>query len=223
MNPFGTRPARSIPGERNLMRLRALPAFIGLWLIGIGSATAGGMVMTDAEFAMLPEYCKQKSNVSARHSASNPAYFEQAGGAYVGSLHHYCWALVNLTRSYRSSMSAQQRTSILSNVVADIDYVFNNHPVTPGNSSLYSEMYTTRGQAMVRLGEIRGAEVSFQEARKLNPKNWRAYFQWAIHLQLAGKAKEASKLVAEGLENAPDSRALKTLAEELQSGRKKEK
>lgn len=205
------------------MLLRTLTILVGLSLLAPGPATAG-MVMTDAEFAILPEYCRQKSNVSARHSASNPSYFNQgAGGSYVGSLHHYCWALVNLTRSYRSGISNQERTSILSNVVADIDYVFNNHPVTPGNSSLFSEMYGTRGQALLRLGNVRAAESSFQEACKLDPQNWRAYLHWAIYLRQVGRNKEALKVVEDGLENTPDSRALKSLQSEIQGNPSKGK
>lgn len=197
------------------MILRTLAILIGLSLL-VPSPASAGMVMSDAEFAILPEYCRQKSNVSARHSASNPAYFSQgSGGSYVGSLHHYCWALVNLTRSYRAGITNQERKSILSNVVADIDYVFNNHPVTSGNSALFSEMYGTRGQALLRLGNIRAAESSFQEAFKLDPQNWRAYLQWAIYLHQEGRNKEAFKVTVEGLENTPDSRALKSLQSEI--------
>lgn len=205
------------------MLLRTLGILVVLLQLTTAPASAG-MVMTDSEFAMLPEYCRQKSNVSARHSASNPAYFNQAGGdSYVGSLHHYCWALVNLTRSYRSGITNQERTSILANVVADIDYVFNNHPVTPGNSSLFSEMYGTRGQALLRLSNVRAAESSFQEACKLNPKNWRAYLQWAIYLHQSGRNKEALKVLGDGLENTPDSRALKALQSEIQGSTKGKK
>lgn len=203
--------------------LRILAVLIGLSLHLPGPAYAG-MVMSDAEFAILPEYCKQKSNVSARHSPSNTTYFSQgAEGSYVGSLHHYCWALINLTRSYRAGITSQERTSILSNVVADIDYVFDNHPVTPGNSALFSEMYGTRGQALLRLGNIRAAESSFQEAYKLDPKNWRAYLRWAIYLRQVGRNKEALKVVEEGLENTPDSRALKSLHTEIRGNPSKGK
>lgn len=202
--------------------LRILAVLIGLSLLTPGLAISAGMVMSDGEFGMLPEYCRQKSHVSVRHSVSNQAYFE-GSASYVGSLHHYCWALVNLTRSYRAGISIQERTSILSNVVADIDYVFNNHPVTSGNSSLFSEMYGTRGLALLRLGNARAAESSFQEANKLDPQNWRAYLQWAIYLRQAGRNKEALKVVEEGLENTPDSRALKSLQSEIQGNPSKGK
>lgn len=182
------------------------------------------MDISDAERIMLPEYCRHQANVSVRHpNPPRSLAWENELGSVFPHVHHYCWAMVNLTRSYRSSVSPQEKRSMLKGVVDDIDYVLIRAST---NVPILADINTTKGRALLLMNEPRLAEQAFAEARRIDPTNWRAYYLWALYLQQSGRTKEASALVEQGLEQVPDSKSLATLLQELQrtnSGIKKDR
>lgn len=189
-------------------------------LLNISSAQAQ-MVMTDAEFNLLPAFCRHQSHVSQRHAnVPRSIYWENVLGDSFSHVHHYCWALVNLGRSYRTGMAKAQRRTALISAAGDVNYVIErSHPDMP----LLAEFHTTRGQALLLAGEAKEAEASFATARQIDPTYWRAYLIWAVALKQNGKNKEAAELVTKGLEHSPDSKALKSLANEFQPSSQKKK
>lgn len=177
------------------------------------------MAMTDAEFDILPAFCHHQSHVSQRHSnVPRSIYWENILGDSFTHVHHYCWALVNLGRSYRTGMAKEQRRTALISAAGDVNYVIErSRPDMP----LLAEFHTTRGQALLLAGETKEAEASFATARQIDPTYWRAYLIWAVALKQNGKSKEAAELVAKGLEHSPDSKGLKSLANEFQPNAQK--
>lgn len=170
------------------------------------------MQMTDAEYAMLPDYCKHKAAVSARHQPTPSKYWESELGKGYWAIHHYCWAQVRIARSYRNGLSREARISELGTAINDLNYVIER---SQADMPLLAEILAVKGQALLRSGNPRAAEDSLRESIRVDPASWRAYLYWALHLNQTGKRQEAIKLVNEGLEQAPDSRALKQLAKDL--------
>jgi tetratricopeptide (TPR) repeat protein len=170
------------------------------------------MQMTDSEYAMLPAYCKHKAAVSARHEPTSSKYWESELGKGYWAIHHYCWAQVRISRSYRYGISRESRVSDLGTAINDLNYVIErSQPEMP----LLAEILAVKGQTLLRIGNTRAAEESLRESIRVDPASWRAYLYWALHLNQSGRRQEAFKLVNEGLEHAPDSRALKELAKDL--------
>lgn len=186
-----------------------LTAFVAL---GFSTPVSAEMQMTDAEYAMLPDYCKHKAAVSARHQPTPSKHWENELGKGYWAIHHYCWAQVRIARSYRYGISRELRASELNTAVNDLNYVIErSQPEMP----LLGEILAVKGQVLLRVGNTRAAEESLQESIRIDPASWRAYLYWALHLNQTGRRQEAIKLVNEGLEQVPESRALKDLAKDL--------
>lgn len=221
---FGLK-VRLVGGENNISTIMAdvkgrVRQFLMVVVAAIGllsNLPSKALEITGAERAVLPVFCQEQHHISK--GAQDPQRLAR-WESYMGSgtfqaLHHYCWALVELARSYHPGYTQQDRNSMLKSAAGNIDYVIER---SNRNSPLLPELYTAKGRALLLKGDIREAGISFDAARKIDPKYWRAYLLWAVFLQQNGKIKEAEKLVADGLEHSPDSKALRSLSDDLRRG-----
>lgn len=187
-------------------------ALLVLVLGGLAPMAEAVMEMSDSERDVLPEVCRHQRYVSLRHLLPPSPFWATYLGTTYEHVHHYCWAVVHLNRTYQPGVTPLLKKSWLGSAINDIDYVFKN---SPPFSPMHAEIYTVRGKIFIRLGDMLNAKKSFEKALELDPNYWRAYFYWADALVYRGNTKEAEGLILEGLKRAPTAKPLLDLAKDL--------
>jgi len=178
--------------------------------------------MTKEEYALLPEFCHHKAWVWAQNM--NPPRSEKWEN-YFGKdflpVHHYCWGLVRLARSYRAGRTSQERVWDLREADGGFLYVIQN---SSSKTPLLAELWTRRLQvAVLQRNELAAADA-YRAAVQADPKYWRAYWWWGYWLNRNGRTADAVKAVEEGLRNAPGTAGLeKQLLEIRGAGKAKAK
>ena len=165
--------------------------------------------VTDGELALTPPYCPDtmgfKYGDAYYNTSPRAAHWVGLMGKNFWSLHHYCWALINLRRAQMAGVAPMVRRGLLENVVSDCIYVVKN---TAPDFILLPEIHTRIGETQLLLGNPGAAYDSFAQARALKPDYWPAYVRWAEVLVKTKQKAEAKKLIAEGLRHAPDAKPL---------------
>lgn len=161
----------------------------------------------ESEMRIIPAYCEDTQGFKYGYKQSpNSRRWENAMGNTFWDMHHYCWARININRANRPGIPKSIRFSIISNVIADYDYVLNK---APSDFILLPEIYTKKGEALLQIKQIDAAKSAFEHARALKPDYWPAYSQWAEYLISIQRHNEALKVVQEGLKYNSESRVLK--------------
>lgn len=164
---------------------------------------------TDAEYAMLPEYCHQQGNVSTRHRPQplSPRWQEYLGSDYA-PIHHWCAVYMWMGRAYRAGPASPQGKQFVKQALSDLTFFVDRaRPTSP----LLPEVYTRLGEISLLQGNQTSAEAAFLKAREHNPTYWRSYLLWGQYLYSKGKLAEALEVAQAGLEASPNSRALESL------------
>jgi tetratricopeptide (TPR) repeat protein len=162
--------------------------------------------VTEAEMATIPRYCPYAQSWNYNINGPETKRWVSVLGETFHAIHHYCWAQINLQRSFRIGTSEQERRGLLGLVRNDYFYVIDN--AKPG-FVLLPEVWSRLGEVEVRLSKIKEANQSFANARKIKPDYWPAYSHWVEYLIRTGNKAEAKSLVKTGLEYSPDSRVLR--------------
>ena len=182
--------------------------------------------MTEAEYLLLPAYCKAQGNVSERfykkyYIAERTRKWQSGLGLNYEHYHHYCWGLVSIMRAYKSTSQYGSRASLIKNGIADIGYALER--ATP-DFILLPEIYTKLGEAYLLSRDDKNAEASFRKAWEIKPDYWRPYVWWAQRLMQLGKFREALLVAEEGQRNAPGTKSLESLVNDIHAtmrGKKK--
>ena len=154
---------------------------------------------TPAEMSALPPYC------AARLGGNTSPEFKRwhdIMGPFFISIHHYCFALNDLNRSYSRP---GERGRWLQAAINQLDYVLKNppmdHPLTP-------EIYMRRGSALKLAGRTAEAMEDYSTVIRLNPKLRRPYLELADYYVEGQQKVDALKIVSEGLTYRPDDKKL---------------
>lgn len=175
--------------------------------------------ITVGEIALLPEYCGFASGFgpgTPEHpSPGQAAWIDKLGPAFW-SMHHYCWALINASRSARAGLPLATRDQLLVRAIGDINHVLRN---SPPSFVLAPEIYLRRGEYLERLQQLSAALESFSLARKAKPDYWPAYLRAAsLHERLGSRAL-ALAVLDEGLSVTPGQQDLTTARNALNTRR----
>lgn len=162
--------------------------------------------ITEAEMATIPPYCPYSQSWNYVSNGPDTKRWVSILGNTFHAIHHYCWAQINLQRSFRIGLTEQERRALL--IVVRDDYLYVIESAKPG-FVLMPEIMSRLGEVEVRLSKISEANKSFSIARKIKPDYWPAYSHWAEYLIRTGKKTEAKSLVKTGLEYSPNSRVLR--------------
>lgn len=172
--------------------------------------------VTEAEMAVLPPYCPDTQTFKYGNASSNPSPNAPKWVGLMGNgfwtMHHYCWALINLSRAQKPSIPANIRDSMREYAIEDMKYVLQN---TEPDFVLSPEIYTKIGDVELALKRTSAANSSYAKARSLKPDYWPAYLNWAEYLRRAGEKAKAREVVEEGLSYAPNAKTLSRLLVEL--------
>jgi tetratricopeptide (TPR) repeat protein len=210
------RPRVAAQRRGRIETLTALVQIVLLVLSFTGAATAlaqdGGVDIgerrrsfTPGELALLPEYCRYQQGMPGRDTPRGRYYVASLGSA-LDDIHHYCRGLRDMMFARTLSLRADHKRDLWLRATQEIDYVIGKNPPT---LVLMPELYYRRGEAMIELGQLNDAQISFEKSRGLKPDYWPAYTRWADYLIDVKRTADARALIEEGLKHAPDNPELK--------------
>ena len=165
--------------------------------------------LTGGEVSLLPKYCPDTMGVRESsidfYAAPQTQYWFGLMGKSFSHMHHYCWALVKVKRAMMPGVSPMLRRSMISNAIADHDYVVRN---SPPNFIMLPEVYSKMGEAYILNGDAGNALTAFTHAIALKPDYAPPYDRWAETLEQTGNKKAALAFLENGLKYNPDSALL---------------
>lgn len=188
----------------------ALRLLLALSLMAMaGSASAKPEDITEPEMKLIPRYCADtmgfKYGDAYYNTSPRAGHWISLMGKGFWAMHHYCWARINMNRAQKAGVPAQTRRALWESARGDYGYVVNN---TAPDFIMLPEIYTRIGEVELLLAHPDKANLAFIHAREIKPDYWPAYSYWAEFLIAAGKRADALKIVAAGLEHAPESKVL---------------
>lgn len=193
-------------------RIVARAACLATLAFSTGVAAVAPPNITNEELKLAPPYCPDTNTFGyggAQYNASpNAPKWVAMMGPTFWAMHHYCWAIINLSRIQRPGTSEMVKRSVREEALGDLNFVLEHGE---RSSVVMPEVLTKMGDVQVALGNIREANDAYAEARSLRRDYWPAYYQWADYLQRTGRKIEARKLVEEGLSYAPGNKSLELL------------
>lgn len=168
---------------------------------------------TEADMALLPGYCRnaQSFNYDGINGPTTTRWVATMGSGFY-SIHHYCWARIELSRSERATSLVAQKMALRGSARSNLLYVIDN---SPSDFVLLPEIYTWLGRVEILSGRSSDADRAFAKARSLKPDYWPAYYHWAEWLASKGKKAEALAIVKTGLQQSPQAKPLGELFRSL--------
>jgi len=161
------------------------------------------------EVALLPGYCKYtqlfRDHVPGGNNATEIAHWYQTMGHPFHAMHHYCWGLMKTNRALLLARTTYVRKFYLKSALREYDYVIDS---APPDFFMLPEIYTKRGENLLRLNEIGEALVSLQHAIQLKPDYWPPYADLSDYFKRAGSPGRAMEWLRKGLAASPDAKPL---------------
>lgn len=183
-------------------------AQVFVMVLGLSAATAGAVSWdkpTDAEVAALPPYCM------AKFRGVNVEQWERALGSIYEHVHHYCGALVYISRYYKTS-NPQDRKFFMNNIINNLNYMTTH---ADQNSPLMPEIYFTKGRFLMYADKNAEGIEAFRHAIQLKPDYALPYDAIADFYTGIKNKQDALEILKEGLRQIPNSPTLKRRYHEL--------
>jgi len=161
------------------------------------------------EVALLPGYCKYTQLFRDRVPGGNDpkliAHWYQVMGRSFHAMHHYCWGLMKTNRALLLARTKQVRNYYLHSSIQEFDYVINSSPPT---FFMLPEIYTKRGENLLRLREWGEGMTSLQHAIDLKPDYWPPYAALGDYFKETGNYAKAAEWLQKGLKASPNAKPL---------------
>jgi tetratricopeptide (TPR) repeat protein len=202
----------------------------GLWaaltaILVAGNAALGAMIpgypddimSFDArEVALLPEYCKYtqtyREHVPGGRDPARIAHWYEVMGPPFHTMHHYCNGLIRTNRAMLLARTRQVRKYYLESSIGEFDYVLQR---APADFVMLPEIYTKKGENLLRLGMIGEGLNALERAIELKPDYWPPYAVLGDHFKQTGERAEALEWIKKGLAASPGSEPLQRRLAEL--------
>ena len=166
---------------------------------------------------MLPPFCKYtiyfRDKVPGGGDAQQIARWRATLGPSFEHLHHYCFGTMKTNRAVLLARDAQVRTFYLGDALKEYDYVITR---VPEDFVLLPEIFTKKGENLVRLNRGPLAVVEFERAAALRPDYWPSFAQLSDYYKQQGDLRKAREVLERGIASAPNAVALNRRMEELQ-------
>jgi tetratricopeptide (TPR) repeat protein len=167
---------------------------------------------------MLPEYCKYtqlfRTHVPGGDNPAEIARWDARMGSAFQSMHHYCWGLMKTNRAMLLAKTRQDREFYLGSSIGEFDYVLER--AQPG-FVLLPEIYTRKGENLIRLGRSGPAIEALEKAIALKADYWPPYAHLSDFYKSKGDAARAREILENGLALVPDAKALRRRLAELKT------
>lgn len=172
---------------------------------------ADAKVPTMAEMRQLPPYCPHTQVISTEYGRkqSAGAYdaktkpFVDMYGSDFWHLHHYCFGLVNVLRSFGADPKSREFN--LSKSIFQFDYVLKR---ITASSMLRPELHVKRAQSLVLMKRGGEAVGDFKKAISLKADYAPAYAYLSDYYKSSGEKDLALKTLEDGLTKVPSDRSL---------------
>jgi len=159
---------------------------------------------------LLPEYCKYtqlfRDHVPGGNDPANIAHWTQVMGPTFKAMHHYCWGLMKTNRALLLARTKQVRTYYLKSSIQEFDYVIRS---ASREFFMLPEIYTKRGENLLRLRDVGEGLFSLQRAIGLKSDYWPPYAVLSDYFKSSGQGAKAAEWLRKGLAASPDAKALK--------------
>ncbi len=174
--------------------------------------------------ALLPRYCIYTQVYRDRvpegnNKAEIDRWYSVMGGAFH-HMHHYCWGLDRTNAATFSGQTPQSRRSLLTSAIAEFDYVIEQ--VGP-NFVLLPEIFTKKGENLIRVGRGPLAVPILMRAIELKPDYWPASAALSDYYTEIGNSKMAREVLEKALSYSPNARALQERWARLNGAKNKSK
>ena len=163
---------------------------------------------TDADFALLPPYCKARSGKTTSTDAEN--WKRRMGKAWT-HLHHYCSGLDYLNKA-NVAYDRETRIKLLNKALDGFSYMQKN---ARHEFILQPEISTQKGRVYLKLNQDGAALQEFHNAIKLKPKYTPAYSELSDYYRDNNNPEDARKILELGLRHNPKSKSLKRRLDKL--------
>ena len=163
---------------------------------------------TDADFALLPPYCKARYGKTNKADVAN---WKRKMGRGWTDIHHYCSGLDSANKATRT-LDKEKRIDLLNKALHGFSYMQER---TGSKFILQPEISTQKGRVYLRLNQDGAALQEFYNAIKLNPKYTPAYSALSDYYRDNNDPEEARKILEQGLRHKPKSKALKRRLDKL--------
>ncbi|MBI5256401.1 MAG: tetratricopeptide repeat protein [Burkholderiales bacterium] len=171
---------------------------------------------TEGELQLAAPYCIDTMGFRYGDSYFNPSprakHWVGLMGKGFWTMHHYCWALVNMKRAQSGGMSRQARDALMNTVVDDMNFVLRN---AGDDFIMRPEVLMRMGDALRLMGQLPRAIEAYMAATRSKPDYWPAYQRWAELLVELKSPDQARRVLAEGLGQAPDAPTLQSAYRQL--------
>ena len=176
------------------------------------------------EVALVPRYCRYTQLFRERvpgggNQEEIDRWYSEMGPSYH-HMHHYCWGLMKTNRALLFARTRQFREFYLEDSIREFDYVIRN--VTP-NFVMLPEIFTKKGENLIRLGRGPLGVLDLQRAIELKPDYWPPYAAISDYYKENHEPTKAREWLEKGLSAAPDVKALKQRMAEIDGVRDKRK
>jgi hypothetical protein len=168
------------------------------------------------EMAMVPRFCNY--TISFRNAVpggGNPEEIKRwssvMGETFI-HMHHYCAGLIVTNRAILLSRTRQDRTFYLNDSIVEFDYVIQR---APPDFFMLPEIFSKKGENLIRLGRAHLGIVELQRAIDLKPDYWPPYAQLSDYYKGTGDFQKAREYLEQALSYSPDAQAVKRRLAEL--------
>lgn len=170
------------------------------------------------ELAMLPRYCIYTQDFRGKApGGNNPVeidrWYSVLGKAFHG-MHHYCWGLMKTNRAIFLVRNQKDREFLLTDAIGEFDFVLRS---APPDFVLLPEIYTKKGENLVRLGRAEGV-VELQRAIRIKPDYWPPYAALSDYFKQIKDIPKAREWIEKGLSVVPDAKPLRQRLADLAGG-----
>jgi tetratricopeptide (TPR) repeat protein len=168
------------------------------------------------ELALLPRYCLHTQDFRSRiPGGNNPQEISRwrfTMGETYEHMHHYCWGLMKQNRALLLAKTAQVRQFYFADSNDEFNYVIRN---SPPDFFMLPEIFTKKGENLVRMKQGPMAIVEFERAIELKPDYWPPYAAMSDYYRDVGDIDKARDALRRGLEQSPEAPALLRRQKEL--------
>lgn len=193
------------------MIMKLLKTFVFLGLLLISQWAHSDYPKTEADFMLLPPYCK------ARKEGRGPNYdlWQKRFGPNFLHMHHYCSGLHSINLA-RKTFDHKLKSHILETAIKEMETV--QHEFSP-DFMMQTKIYYDLGNIYEIQERNNDAMLAYQQSIRLNPKLAFSYSALSDLYKKQNKIAEAIEILKQGLKYKPDSKSLKKHLEKLTKGK----
>lgn len=197
----------------NLMIMKILKTFIFLGLLLTSQWAHSEYAKTDADFALLPPYCKARQE---KGGANYDLWAKRFGPSFI-NMHHYCGNLHSINLAYKI-FDRKKRQSKFELTIKELENTRHEFPL-PSDSLIQAKISNDIGKIYEELDRNDDAMLAYQQSIKYKPKLPFSYSALSNLYIKQNKTEEAIEILKQGLKYKPDSKSLKKDLEKLTKGK----